>query len=379
MAGHSNKAYYKAAAIILFWTVFGLSFALQAYLANLYFQRHPSWWRTVSVWLIWSCGWAMLTPPVFWLARRYPLERGKILRSLLVHLVAGTIYSLLSLVIYLFVYLLVNETVWDVTFLRFQFLFVSEFHTCLLIYLIIVGLTHAYEYYSRYRERELAASHLQTRLAQAELDILKMQLHPHFLFNTLNTISVLMNKDVKAADRMLGNLSDLLRAALKNAHTNEVPLRQELEFLNCYLEIEQTRFSDRLKVSRSIDPLALDASVPSLILQPLVENAIRHGIAPRVDTGHVEILARRINGSVELRIRDDGPGLEEGFQSDFDQHIGLSNTRARLAQLYGSDHRFDLSNSPEGGAVATIFIPFRRFKNSDERRRPSEIPHTNSG
>ncbi|HEY5885507.1 MAG TPA: histidine kinase [Pyrinomonadaceae bacterium] len=379
MAEQFNKARFKAAAIILFWTILGLSFALQAYLANTYFQRHPSWWRTVSVWLIWSCGWAMLTPPVFWLARRYPLERGKILRSLLVHVLAGTIYSLLSLIIYLVVWLQINETVWNLTFQRFQFLFVSEFHTCLLIYLIIVGLTHAYEYYSRYRERELAAFHLQTKLAQAELDILKMQLHPHFLFNTLNTISVLMNKDVKAANRMLGNLSDLLRAALKNAHTNEVPLRQELEFLNCYLEIEQARFSDRLKVSRSIDPLALDASVPSLILQPLVENAIRHGIAPRVDTGHVEILARRINGSVELTIRDDGPGLMEGFQSDTAQHIGLSNTRARLAQLYGSDHRFELNNSPEGGAVATICIPFRRFKNSSERKLSSEIPDTNRG
>lgn len=301
----------------------------------------------------------MLTPLVLWLVRRYPFERGKILRSLSIHLLAGSIFSFLSLIIYLFVWLQINDKVWNVTFSGFQRLFVSEFHTCLLIYLIIVGLTHAYEYYGRYRERELAASQLQTKLAQAELDILKMQLHPHFLFNTLNTISVLMNKDVKAANRMLGNLSDLLRAALKNAHTHEVSLRQELEFLNSYLEIEQTRFSDRLEISMRIDPTTLDACVPCLILQPLVENAIRYGIAPRANTGHVEIVADRMNDTVELKIRDDGPGLSGAIHVDSAVHVGLSNTRARLTQLYGSNHRFELNNSPDGGAVATISIPFR--------------------
>lgn len=354
-----NQISYKAIAIVSFWTIFGLSFATQAYLSNSYFHRGSSWWRTLSVWMICSYAWALLTPPVFWLARRFPFERGKIPLSLSVHLAAGTFFSVLSLTIYLFVYLQINEGAGNATFLKFQRLFMAEFHSCFLIYLTIVGLTHAYEYYSRYRERELVASQLQAKLAQAELDILKMQLHPHFLFNTLNTISVLMNRDVKTANRTLGNLSDLLRAALKNAHTDEVSLRQELEFLNCYLEIEQTRFSDRLKVSMQIDPTTLDASVPGLILQPLVENAIRYGIAARTDIGHIEILAQRMNGTVELTVRDDGPGLSEAVNTDSADHVGLSNTRARLIQLYGSDHRFELNNSPDGGAVATINIPFR--------------------
>ena len=361
MADRVKHLYYRATAIVLLWMIFGLSFATHAYLANTYFRRDPSWWRTLIVWLIWSFAWAILTPIVFWLARRCRFARGKIFRSLSVHVFAASLFAFFSLIVYFFVYLFINETIWNATFLKFQHLFVSEFHTCLLIYLILVGLTHAYEYYSRYRERELAASQLQTKLAQAELDILKMQLHPHFLFNTLNTISVLMNKDVKAANRMLGNLSDLLRAALKNAHTHEVPLRHELEFLKCYLEIEQTRFSDRLRVSMCIDPATLDACVPGLILQPLVENAIRYGIAPRTDAGRVEIFADRMNETVQLKICDDGPGLRRGVRIDSASHIGLSNTRARLVELYGPNHRFELNNSPSGGAVATITIPFRTF------------------
>ncbi len=363
MATLFKPSHYKAAVVFFFWTLFGLSFAGQAYVSNNYFQRHTSWWRTVIVWLAWSSAWALWTPLVSWLARRFPFERGRILRSLPVHLLAGTGFSLVAIAMYLAIYVVVNQMVRQFSLAAsFKRLLFTEFQSAFFIYLSIVGLTHAYDYYKRYRERELAASQLRAQLVQAQLDVLKMQLHPHFLFNTLNTISVLMTRDVEAANRMLGHLSDLLRAALKNAHTHEISVREEFEFLNSYLEIEQTRFSDRLEISTHIDPETLDACVPSLILQPLVENAIRYGIAPRPDTGHLEIRAERVNGTVQLKVRDDGPGLKDEFHHNSADRVGLSNTRARLEQLYGSDYRFELHNATEGGVVVTINLPFRKLK-----------------
>ena len=213
---------------------------------------------------------------------------------------------------------------------------------------------------------ELEAAQLETQLARAQLDALRTQLHPHFLFNTLNTISVLMREDVATANRMLLRLSELLRLALKNAGTHEVSLRQEMEFLRSYLEIERTRFQHRLKVQTEIDPEALDALVPNLILQPLVENAIRHGVAPRPTQSTIEIRALRRNGRVELRVRDDGPGIDEMRKEAAAGGIGLSNTRARLDKLYGAAHSFQLSPADGGGTQVTITIPFHPADGSEE-------------
>jgi sensor histidine kinase YesM len=256
----------------------------------------------------------------------------------------------------------------------FQNIFIAEFHASLLIYWSVVGLCHAYDYYSRYRERErraaqleLEASHLETQLARAQLDALRMQLHPHFLFNTLNTISVLMQEDVSAANRMLLRLSELLRLTLKNAGTHEVSLREEIEFLRSYLEIEQTRFQDRLKVRMEIEPEALEAQVPNLILQPLVENAMRHAVAVRATECTVEIrAARRNDGRLEIQVRDDGPGIDEEMNGAAACGIGLSNTRARLDKLYGAAHRFQLSTADGGGLQVTISIPFHRAVDNGE-------------
>ena len=189
--------------------------------------------------------------------------------------------------------------------------------------------------------------------------MLRLQLHPHFLFNTLHTISALMHKDLRAADRMLALLGDLLRDSFERVGAQEVSLKQELGFLDRYLEIERTRFRDRLTVTLSVDPETLDAEVPNLLLQPLVENAIRHGLGKRQDAGHIEIVARRNFERLDLRIRDDGPGLPEGSETALRAGVGLANTQARLEQLYGSNHRFDLRNRPEGGLEVALEIPFR--------------------
>jgi LytS/YehU family sensor histidine kinase len=217
--------------------------------------------------------------------------------------------------------------------------------------------SQGFDYYQRYRERELRASELEKGLVQAKLHALQMQLNPHFLFNTLHSISSLMHKDVEAADRMVMRLGDLLRAALASADTQEMTLRQELEFLERYLDIEQIRFGNRLTVKKNIEAATLEARVPNLILQPLVENAIRHGIEPWSRPGCIELGARRADNRLTLTVADNGAGLRD--QEPVEEGVGLSNTRARLRELYGEAHHFELRHGPQGGLLAELTIPFR--------------------
>jgi LytS/YehU family sensor histidine kinase len=321
--------------------------------------------ETLTAWLICAYIWLALTPLVLYLARRFPLERGRWLGNSLTHLASSAVFAALQLGVYVLIASWVGLEIGKLPFLEaFRNQFISEFHFDVLTYWAIIGLSHAADYYRKARERELRASQLETRLAQAQLDALRMQLHPHFLFNTLNSISVLMAEDVKAARRMLIRLSDLLRASLENEGAHEVSLKEELEFLKNYLEIEQTRFQDRLTVRLDVDPAALAARVPNLILQPLVENAIRHGVAPRASAGLVEIRARRQNGMVQLQVRDNGAGLASASPEQLSDGIGLSNTRARLEQLYGASHQFEMTNADGGGFVVTLSIPFRNRADS---------------
>jgi LytS/YehU family sensor histidine kinase len=230
----------------------------------------------------------------------------------------------------------------------------------MLTYGAILGVGLAFSYYARFREREMRASQLEAQLAQAQLQALKMQLHPHFLFNALHSISALVHSDPDAADKMIARLGDFLRLTLENSAAQEVPLRQELEFLNCYLDIERTRFRDRLTTQIEADPQLLDCVVPNLILQPIVENAIRHGVSQRAAHGHVEVRASRAGDALRLEVRDNGRGLPEGAEvcrANQGGGVGLANTRARLQQLYGGAYRFDISNAPAGGAVVTLEIP----------------------
>ena len=197
-----------------------------------------------------------------------------------------------------------------------------------------------------------------------------MQLHPHFLFNALHTISELIHRDPHAADRMVARLGDLLRLALEREAAQEVPLRQELEFLQKYLEIERTRFHDRLTVEVNVEPQVLDARVPSMILQPLVENAIKHGVTPRPEAGRVEVSAERDGRVLRIAVRDDGVGLPEGWQSGgLREGIGLRNTRRRLEQLYDGQQRFELRNRAGGGVEALLAIPFRIGDDGNEGKR----------
>jgi len=213
--------------------------------------------------------------------------------------------------------------------------------------------------YRRDRNRELMASQLESKLAQAQLQVLEMQLQPHFLFNTLNGIMVLIRENPEKAGKMIARLSELLRMTLERRGVQEVPLQKELEFVERYLQIEMIRFEDRLTVHQEISNALRDALVPNMVLQPLVENAIRHGVAKRRGQARIEISATRQNGSITLSVRDNGTGLSPSARQEIKEGIGLSNIRARLQQLYGAAQEFELTSPQGGGVDARLTIPLR--------------------
>ena len=335
---------------LLGWTGVAVFFASQTYLSYKYSGGQARLWLILKMNLIEWYAWGLLAPGIIWLAHRFPLERGRWARSLTIHLVAGVGVSLLKGML--------NNLLrrYILGFLQSMSL-IYVFHQNLVTYWIVVAATQSYLYYSRYREGEVRAAQLSAQLAQAQLQALRMQLHPHFLFNTLNAISTLVHKDPEIADRMIARLSDLLRLTLENMGVQEVRLAQELEFLERYLEIERMRFPDRLQIRMRIAPETLDARAPYLILQPLVENAIRHGIAPRSTPGTVEVRAECKDGRLVLEVRDDGPGIAPN--RDPQRGVGISSTRARLERLYGSAHQLELHNATEGGLVVTLALPFQ--------------------
>ena len=362
----SKRRWMLWTLVLAGWILIGLSFSLNYYFfANHYvtiFRKQPA----LGEMLIWELPywilWAALAPLIFWLTRRFPMEPKHRLRNIFIHISAFLLLSVAHRVIYLLGCWVLHVAAYrefPSIIEMYQFLFFFNLPTGFMSYATILLVRYAIDYYHQYREGELKASRLKAELAEAQLQALKMQLHPHFLFNTLNTISVLMKRDVDAANRVLHRLSEMLRMALKNINTQEVALKQELEFLEVYLEIEEVRFQDRLAVRMKIDPATLEARVPYLILQPLVENAIRHGIAPHDRAGLIEITAERRNGTLELRVRDNGEGLKEASQAQLARGIGLSNTQARLEQLYGAAHRFELNNAEGGGLMVTLAIPLR--------------------
>jgi two-component system LytT family sensor kinase len=352
-----------------FWLFFGLLNASQLYL-GLRMEGFPvPVGRMFAAELVAWGAWAPLTPLVLWLGRRFPVERTALGRGLLVHVPACLLIGAAHLAFFQAVVIALEpfgpeqhpRPFWE------QFLgrATSQLHIELLIYSATLGLGYAVSYYARFRERERRAAQLEAQLAQAQLQALKMQLHPHFLFNTLNGIAGLVrdNKNRAAVD-MLAGLSDLLRYTLENAGRQEVPLKEELEFLELYLGIQQMRFPDRLRVEMRVAPETLDALVPNLILQPLVENAIRHGVSKRATPGTVGVTAERDGEHLRVNVYDDGPGLQgnggAGEGGGAGRGVGLSNTRERLQQLYGGRQRFTLAAREGGGVEAALAIPFVR-------------------
>ncbi|HMF57966.1 MAG TPA: histidine kinase [Pyrinomonadaceae bacterium] len=343
------------------WTFIGLVFTAQYYFTAFRTEDPVPLYTALYVQMTWAYVWIPATPLVLWLVRRFPIERQNWLRVALIHLPVSIVLSVMvtalgNILLYLNYGYRAGRPFLFVRLLRFV---IENFSEATGIYLLIALAGYAFSYYTRYRQGELRSSQLEAQLSQAQLQALKMQLHPHFLFNTLHSISALLNRDTEAARRMITRLGDFLRLTLENSGTQEVTLQQEMEFLKCYLEIERIRFQDRLTTEMDIDPHALETRVPNLLLQPIVENAIRHGIAPRSSTGHLNIQAKQHDGHLRIRVRDNGPGLSSGrsVESLFNKGLGLANTQKRLDRLYGAEHSFVIENAPEGGMVVTIEIP----------------------
>ena len=340
--------------IFLITTLLGVLTALQAYnYVALVNAQKQAFGPILALNLTYWYSWGLLIPGVIWMARHYRFERHAWRRSALFHVGAVILCTLLHVAMYISARGVILTNFTDRPFAwwpDFRERFFLNFDWEMMTYWAVVAFINALDYQSESRERELTAAQLQTQLAEAQLEALQRQLHPHFLFNTLNTISALMHRNVHAADEMLVQLSDLLRLTLDRIGTQQVPLKDEVDFLRKYLEIERTRFGDRLQVTIEVEPEVLDAPVPNLVLQPLVENALRHGIGPRVGVGRVDVNARHVGGDLMLTVCDNGVGLSPDKLNALHSGVGLSNTRSRLETLY--PNATDSSFRPRRAAVS---------------------------
>jgi signal transduction histidine kinase len=349
--------------IIAVWTGIALFFMGQSAL-RWTLRGDPLNWMNFRAELVYWWAWIPLTPIALWAARRFPITRRTRATAIPSHVLLGLVAGFLHEGMLILSLLLTRDAgVFipvgaDFTIVDWQRIPVGAL-TGFYKYWALVGVYSAFVYARRSRTQQVHSAQLETRLAQAELQALRMQLHPHFLFNTLHAVSMLNFSDVDAANRMLVRLSDLLRMSLDTAGRQHVTLREELDFLRKYLEIEQTRFQDRLRVDFDVDESLLDAEVPNLILQPLVENAIRHGISKTATPGIIEVAAHSREGKLCLRVCDNGPGVSPTWDPELHTGIGLSTTLARLKQLYGEGHSFRIEPRAHGGTCAEVTFPLR--------------------
>jgi signal transduction histidine kinase len=305
--------------------------------------------------------WALLTPLILTLTGSLPLDRPPRTRALVLHFVLGIACAYFFEILWFSILMLIpaedGSSIITLRTLLSSMIFFIPFG--LGVYATLASIGYAMDFYRRFRERELVAAALQTQLKEAQLGALRMQLQPHFLFNTLNTIAMLVREgETRTSVRMLARLSDLLRHMLEDEGDQEVPIREELEFLSRYLEIEQIRFQDRLHVDIEVDEGTRDAFIPNLVLQPIVENAIRHGIARRAAAGQIRLTVTRENGTLLLTVCDDGPGLAPDFSMDTLTGIGLRNTVARLGYLYGDAAAMEIGNAGVVGTCVRLRIPY---------------------
>src|SRR5215469_16279390 len=354
----------------------GVFFFSQA-IVQKFLTREPTPWQHYLIsWMVGVSLWALLTPFVLWLGHRFPIERRNWVRRLLLHLPISIVISFVQLfaestILY---HLHVFPKLMTGVIPTFVLLATLAFHQGIMTYFLLLGGQYGMDYYHKYLEREkqalrleLNTAQLEGQLAHAQLSALKMQLQPHFLFNTLNVIMVLVRQQKgKQAEEMLARLGDLLRCVLEDVDEQEVSLRRELEYLELYLSIEQVRFADRLRAEIFADQSILDAAVPQMGLQPIVENAIRHGIGRSSAAGRIQIHASRREDRLEITVTDDGPGLADK-NAVARNGIGLSNTRARLEQLYGDGASLRVENGEPGGVVVTMVLPYHLASGISER------------
>src|SRR5215813_12154817 len=304
--------------------------------------------------------WGLIFLLVLKFARRFRIKTRKRPRRLPVSLLCAVVFSLLHTTMMALsrkaVFYLVGMGEYNYGIMPIRYL--MEMANYLLSYIVGVTLIHLYDHYRESQERELRTAQLEAQLAQAELQSLQAQIHPHFLFNALNTISSVVYEDARAADTMIARLSDFLRHSVNAAPRQEVTLQEELDFLNLYLDIMRPRFEDRLRVELEVEPGINDALTPRLILQPLVENSIKYAADPNSGRINIAIKAARENGSLRIEVRDDGPGLAANVRDVPGNGVGLANTARRLEKLYGRNHEFSMRNGESGGALISVKLPY---------------------
>jgi two-component system, LytTR family, sensor kinase len=354
-----ERPYWLVIAVIPF--IPALLSAVRSYLQSRIQHGRADWNEVAFTFFNWLLL-GVVTPLIYVLARRYPIRKKEIGRAIGGHLLGGIAFGLIWAAIGVLLGWLLGRFPGEGAIWRgYVAWLVSTFPYSMLLYLLMLGCVYAFTYYDEARQRESQQARLAAQLAQARLGALRMQLNPHFLFNSLNAITVLVrDNNNHGASEMLELLSDVLRHVLQNKKEPEVTLHEETTFIEKYLAIEQVRFSDRLKIRFSIEPTLRDVLVPELILQPLVENAIRHGIAQRIEDGEMEIAARENEGNLLLSVQDNGPG----YQACGRTGVGLANTRARLEELYGAAGLLHVSTGKDGGTVAVLSFPLKR--KSDE-------------
>ena len=358
--------------VFLVATLLGLFSAAQSYrLITLNPKAHVAGIEIGSVVILNLVLWyvpAALVGPIFRMAARFRLDSDRWLRAIAIHAAAAVAFSIIHVAVMLAVRVVLWRDMLEMSAARWvsyaQDQYLRNLDWSLVTYAAVVGLSYALGYYRESQARALKEAHLESSLMEARLKTLEAELHPHFLFNTLHAISTLVHTDPEAADRMISRLSDLLRLTFDRSGAAGVPLKEELEFLQKYLEIEQIRFQDRLSVKFDIDPETLDTDVPRMILQPLVENAIKHGIGPRSGQGLVQISARKQEDKIWIEVRDNGVGLSRNARVRFNNGVGLSNTRARLECLYGAEQRLDFAEEDSGLSVQMLIPSLRPVRRS---------------
>ena len=352
----NKKLALLCAAVVGWWTLNGLAVGTQWMLMQDSSGQAVSAWRAMPASMIGAWGWVPLTLGLFWLARRHPIEPGRLGRGLLVH---GGAVGLIIVLRAVYIYSLDRWLHWYDAPPAFMDVLVQAVWNTFFQSWLMVGVAHALFYSGRARARERQAVQLQAQLADARLAALSSQLNPHFLFNALNSIAELVHRDAEAADAMIVGLSDLLRSSLGMANSQEVALEEELRLLGHYLAIEKIRLGERLRVDWSVAPESRTAQVPPLLLQPLVENAVRHGISRRLTPGRIAVRSRCAREQLILEVQDDGGGMSEGG-SGFG--LGLTTTRARLQALYGAAASLELIAETGGGTIARLTLPLRRLQ-----------------
>jgi two-component sensor histidine kinase len=359
----SRQAAFKAGILFAVWSAYGLLCSWEVHYWHSFTSTPKSWLWCLQDQMTYAYLWCLATPAGLWCARRFRLEGLGWPRHLLAHL--GLLLVLLTAIGLTRDLIMAPEySVFEhFTWAKFLRSIELTFDTGTLVYVGVVGVEHAFVYYRRYQKGLIRSGQLQTQLVQAQLQALKMQLHPHFLFNTLNSITALVHEDPEMAERTIARLSELLRLFLANSTIHEVPLVEELRILDLYLEIERARFEDRLTVHYDVPDALQDAMVPNLVLQPLVENSIRHGIGRRSEPGWIAISVERCVDTLVLRVTDNGAGFKVdpgvGEHPGSHQGMGLGITRGRLESLYGLQQSLVVRNLPAGGVEARITMPFR--------------------